>query len=177
MPRFMLSALVLWLLAVTTAAQAGPKLYTGTLVFQGFGNSIVQTVTPMGMAETRYSYLEVTTYAVPLGVFCNYNYPTMYVSMGKVFTGPLFISTVYPAPRSQYAQYCARQPTFTMGKPFVGSGTASTLTMVPTPSGSLTFNQSSAAIVLPGGVVYDSISGSFGSNCVICVTSRVDPSV
>ena len=69
-------------MAAAATAQAGPRLYQGTLSIKVFGNDVIEPYTPMGKAETRPSYLDNTSTAIPLGAFCNYNYRTMYVSMG-----------------------------------------------------------------------------------------------
>ena len=143
---------------LATPAQAGPSLFSGTLQFHAFGNTVVFTgrpstapKTPMG--NTLPTYARSSFYAIPIGHFCNYQNPTHFVSMGSVHTGTRFISTAYPAPRSTQAMNCATT-TKQQGAPITGSGTATTFTTPVAPS--------TPAIRLRGGAVYDSVSGSRG---------------
>ena len=136
-------------------AQAGLQLYSGSLQFHAFGNTVVFTLSPptsTGGAPLP-SFTRSSFYAIPIGHFCNYQNPTHFVSMGSVHTGTRFISTAYPAPRSTQAMNCATT-TKQQGAPITGSGTATTFT---TP-----LALSTPAIRLRGGAVYDSVSGSRG---------------
>jgi len=149
---------VLTLLGLGGPAQAGLKMYSGTVLFHAFGNTVVFTgypstapMTPMG--NTLPTYARSSFYGIPLGHFCNYQNPTHFVSMGSVHTGTRFISTAYPAPRSTQAMNCATT-TKQQGAPITGSGTATTFTTSVAPS--------APAIRLPGGAVYDTVSGSLG---------------
>ncbi len=136
-------------------AQAGLQLYSGSLQFHAFGNTVIFTVSPptsTGGAPLP-SFTRSSFYAIPIGHFCNYQNLTHFVSMGTVYTGTRFISTAYPAPRSTQAMNCATT-TKQQGAPITGSGTATTFTTPVAPS--------TPAIRLRGGAVYDSVSGSRG---------------
>jgi hypothetical protein len=136
-------------------AQAGLQLYSGSLQFHAFGNTVIFTVSPptsTGGAPLP-SFTRSSFYAIPIGHFCNYQNLTHFVSMGSVHTGTRFISTAYPAPRSTQAMNCATT-TKQQGAPITGSGTATTFTTPVAPS--------RPAIRLRGGAVYDSVSGSRG---------------
>ena len=136
-------------------AQAGLQLYSGSLQFHAFGNTVIFTLSPptsTGGAPLP-TFTRSSFYAIPIGHFCNYQNPTHFVSMGSVHTGTRFISTAYPAPRSTQAMNCATT-TKQQGAPITGSGTATTFTTPVAPS--------TPAIRLRGGAVYDSVSGSRG---------------
>ena len=136
-------------------AQAGLQLYSGSLQFHAFGNTVIFTVSPPTSTggDPLPSFTRSSFYAIPIGHFCNYQNPTHFVSMGSVHTGTRFISTAYPAPRSTQAMNCATT-TKQQGAPITGSGTATTFTTPVAPS--------RPAIRLRGGAVYDSVSGSRG---------------
>ena len=146
---------LLGLLVWVSPAQAGLKLYSGSLQFHAFGNTVIFTLSPptsTGGAPLP-TYTKSSFYAIPIGHFCNYQNLTHFVSMGSVHTGTRFISTAYPAPRSTQAMNCATT-TKQQGAPITGSGTATTFTTPVAPS--------RPAIRLRGGAVYDSVSGSRG---------------
>ena len=102
-----LAVTVLGFLAAPT--QAGLKLYSGSLQFHAFGNTVIFTLSPptsTGGAPLP-TYTRSSFYAIPMGHFCNYQNLTHFVSKGTVYTGTRFISTAYPAPRSSQAMDCA----------------------------------------------------------------------
>jgi len=136
-------------------AQAGLQLYSGSLQFHAFGNTVIFTLSPPTSTggDPLPTFTRSSFYAIPIGHFCNYQNPTHFVSMGSVHTGTRFISTAYPAPRSTQAMNCATT-TKQQGAPITGSGTATTFTTPVAPS--------TPAIRLRGGAVYDSVSGSRG---------------
>jgi hypothetical protein len=146
---------LLGLLGWLSPAQAGLKLYSGSLQFHAFGNTVIFTrYTPTSTGgDPLPSFTRSSFYAIPIGHFCNYQNLTHFVSMGSVHTGTRFISTAYPAPRSTQAMNCATA-TKQQGAPITGSGTATTFTTPLAPS--------RPAIRLRGGAVYDSVSGSRG---------------
>jgi len=145
--RLMLILSVLGLLS--TPAYAGAKMYSGTLTFLSFGNTIVAK----GMGETRPSYLTSSYSAVPLGAFCNYKERSMFISMGMSYTGSYYISTFFPAPRSTLAMDCGTE-TIRQGAPIIGSGTA--ITSIATGMGKRVHNFQLNAYGLAG-----TTSGSF----------------
>ena len=136
-------------------AQAGLKLYSGSLQFHAFGNTVIFTLSPPTTTggDPLPTYTKSSFYAIPIGHFCNYQNLTHFVSMGSVHTGTRFISTAYPAPRSSQAMDCATT-TKQQGAPIIGSGTATTFTTPAAPS--------APAIHLRGGAIYKSVSGSRG---------------
>jgi hypothetical protein len=141
------------LVFLAAPAQAGLRLYSGSLQFHAFGNTVIFTLSPpttmSGMSLPTYT--RSSFYAIPMGHFCNYQNLTHFVSMGSVSTGTRFISTAYPAPHSTQAMNCATT-TKQQGVPITGSGTASTFTATLAPS--------APAIRLPGTAVYGTVSGS-----------------
>jgi hypothetical protein len=148
------SLALLGLLGWVSPAQAGLKLYSGSLQFHAFGNTVIFTFSPPTTGgEPLPTYTMSSFYAIPLGYFCNHQNPTHFVSMGSVLTGSRFISTAYPAPHSTQAMDCSAT-TKKRGAPIVGSGTASTFSTPLAPS--------APAIRLPGGAIYGSASGSKG---------------
>jgi hypothetical protein len=140
---------------LATPAQAGLKLYSGSLLFHAFGNTVIFTVSPPTSTggDPLPTYTRSSFYAIPIGHFCNYQNLTHFVSMGTVYTGTRFISTAYPAPRSTQAMDCATT-TKQHGAPITGSGTASTFTTTLAPL--------APAIRLPGTTVDGTVSGSRG---------------
>jgi hypothetical protein len=145
---------LLGLLGWLSPAQAGLKLYSGSLQFHAFGNTVIFTRSPPTTGgDPLPTYTKSSFYAIPIGHFCNYQNLTHFVSMGAVYTGTRFISTAYPAPRSSQAMDCATT-TKQQGAPITGSGTATTFTTPAAPS--------APAIHLRGGAIYASASGSRG---------------
>jgi hypothetical protein len=145
---------LLGLLGWLSPAQAGLKLYSGSLQFHAFGNTVIFTQSPPTTSGVPLpTYTKSSFYAIPMGHFCNYQNPTHFVSMGSVLTGSQFISTAYPAPHSTQAMSCAIT-TKQQGAPISGSGTATTFTTPVAPF--------APAIHLRGGAIYDSVSGSRG---------------
>ena len=146
---------LLGLLGWLSPAQAGLKLYTGSLQFHAFGNTVIFTLSPPTTTggDPLPTYTKSSFYAIPIGHFCNYQNLTHFVSMGSIHTGTRFISTAYPTPRSSQAMDCAAT-TKQHGAPITGSGTATTFTTPAAPS--------APAIHLRGGAIYKSVSGSRG---------------
>ena len=162
--RFLIA--ILATLTAATAVQAGPKMYGATVIFEGLGNDISTSLTPMGKAETRSSYTMAGFFGLPLGAYCGGLTPsgakalTKYVSMGMSYIGTMYLETEYPRIRSAYNTLCT-SATFMSGVPIVGAATLSTRTTLITPSGTLNFAAQSAALVLPGGYIHDMTTGSW----------------
>jgi hypothetical protein len=151
---YIAASAVVILLGWLSPARAGLKLYSGSLQFHAFGNTVVFTQSPPTTSGVPLpTYTKSSFYAIPIGHFCNYQKLTHFVSMGSVHTGARFISTAYPAPRSSQAMDCATT-TKQRGAPITGSGTATTFTTPAAPS--------APAIHLRGGAIYESVSGSRG---------------
>jgi len=143
---------LLGLLGWLSPAQAGLQLYTGSLQFHTFGNTVIFTQSPPTTSGVPLpTYTKSSFYAIPMGHFCNYQSPTRFVSMGTLLAGSQFISTAYPAPRSTRASNCATT-TKQQGAPIRGSGIATTFTTPAAPS--------VPAIRLRGDAIYSSVSGS-----------------
>ncbi len=123
-----------WLVWLSPA-QAGLRLYSGSLQFHAFGNTVIFTLSPPTTTggDPLPTYTKSSFYAIPIGHFCNYQNLTHFVSMGSVLTGTRFISTAYPAPNGSQAMNCATT-TKQQGAPITGSGTASTFTTTLAPS-------------------------------------------
>jgi hypothetical protein len=120
------------LLALGGPAQAGLKMYQGSLVFHGYGNTRDDGFTLMGMATGAITWNTNTFLAEPQGAYCNYKNYTVMANICNGAPPPTgysrcFISTFYTPPReTKITGPCPTYPP--PSAPITGSGTALTRT-------------------------------------------------